>query len=374
MKVLLAACAVIGLLGTAAFIFFEKRTQQTAPEPFFKRDLTPYGFPTEGNDQPIQNYTDLTFLTDDLVLVSVNTRTLGTVELMNTDVPLSKLVLFDLPAMAVVKTADFAVEKRRDSVKWLNDGRFVLFNQSGLNFCSQSLDCRKAIDGSDPIFVSPRGSHIMVGGNGQEPQRLFETNSLKELDEFPWRGPKAIPGDDGILLWEEPTWSDARKISVGGKMYVRMPDHSEHQLPISSYGISWPDARFLNDKIVAGFISTKSLGVARLDGTILYQKPITQFWGSLNEILPMVPGTVFCFHEAGYTKLNSVTNFLDIKDARPYNTETITVFETESGRTIFRSEWDPRPYVRPLGSPAFSPNGHELGVMHGSYLEVYRIP
>src|SRR5579871_5647946 len=187
MKVLLTTCAIIGLLGTAAFTYFEKRTQQASPEPFFKQDLTSYGFPTLGYDQPIQNYTDVVFLTDNLVLVSVNTRVFGPVELSNTDSPLSKLVLFDLSARAVVKTADFAVEKRRDSVKSLTDGRFVLLNESGVNFCSQSLDCRKAIDSSDPIFVSPRGSHIIVGGNGQTPQRLFETDSLKELDEFPWK-------------------------------------------------------------------------------------------------------------------------------------------------------------------------------------------
>lgn len=361
MKVLLTTCAVIGVLGTAAFIFFEKRTQQAAPDPFFKQDLTSYGFPTVGDNQSIQNYTDVVFLTDNLVLVSVNTRTLGTVELINTDVPLSKLVLFDLPAKAVVKTADFSVEKRHDSVKSLNDGRFALFNETGVSFCSQKLECRKAIDSRDPLFVSPRGTRIAVGGNGQTPQRVLETNSLKELGEFAWKVARVIPGDDGILVAKD------------DKLYVRTSDSSERQLPFRKGYISWPDERFLNDKVVAGFISERSLGVARLDGSIRYQKPITQIW-RLNEILPTAPGTLFCFHEAGYTTLNSIINFLDIEETRPYNTETITVFETESGRTVFTSEWDPRPYVGRLGSPAFSPDGHELAVMHGSYLEVYRIP
>jgi hypothetical protein len=362
MKVLLTTCAVIGLLGIAPFIYLEKRTQQASPEPFFKQDLTPYGFPTEGYGQTIQNYTDVVFLTDNLVLVSVNTRTLGSVELINTDVPLSKLVLFDLPTKAVVKTTDFAVEKGHDSVKSLIDGRFALLNETGVNFCSQMLECQKAIDSANPLFVSPRGTRIAVGGNGQTPQRVLETNSLKELGEFAWKAARVIPGDNGMLLARD------------DKLYVQTSDSSERQLPFRDPYSSWPHERFLNDKIVAGFISENSLGVARLDGTILYQKPVKQFWGSLNEILPTVPGTVFCFHEAGHTKLNSVINFLDIEDTRPYNTETITVFETESGRTVFRSEWDPRPYVGRLGSPAFSPDGHELAVMHGSYLEVYRIP
>jgi hypothetical protein len=223
------------------------------------------------------------------------------------------------------------------------------------------LECRKAIDSRDPLFVSPRGTRIAVGGNGQTTQRVLETNSLKEVGEFAWNEARAIPGDDGILLEKK------------GKSYLRMSDSSERQLPFINLGVFWPDARFLNDKELAGFVSTDSLAVMRLDGTLLYQKPVTQLW-RLNEILPTASGSRFCFHEAGYTTLNSIVNFLDIENTRPFNTQTITVFETESGRPVFRSEWDPRPYVGPLGSPALSPDAHELAVMHDSHLEVYRIP
>jgi hypothetical protein len=158
---------------------------------------------------------------------------------------------------------------------------------------------------------------------------------LKEVGEFAWNEARAIPGDDGILLEKK------------GKSYLRMSDSSERQLPFINLGVFWPDARFLNDKELAGFVSTDSLAVMRLDGTLLYQKPVTQLW-RLNEILPTASGSRFCFHEAGYTTLNSIVNFLDIENTRPFNTQTITVFETESGRPVFRSEWDPRPYVGPL--------------------------
>jgi hypothetical protein len=373
MKALVTSCVVIVSLALGALLVHEKMKRETAPHPFFVQDLTSYGFPTDSHDEIMLNFTDVNFLSDNLVLVSVNTRVYGPVERTDADTPLSKLVLLDLSRKAVIKTSDFPVEKRSGSIKRLNDGRFVLLNQSGVNFCSQTLDCRKAIDGPDPILVSPKGSRITVGGNGQTPQRLFETDSLKELDEFPSRGPSAVPGDDGILLWKEEPWSKAHNVSIEGKMYVRMPDHSERQLPLLSYSIGLPDARFLSDKEVGGFLSEDSLAVVRIDGTILYKKPVAQIW-SLNEIVTTASGSRFCFREAGYTTLNSILNFLDIEKTRPYNRQTITVFDTESGRPEFKSEWDPRPYVGPLGSPALSPDGQELAVMHGSSLEVYRIP
>jgi len=163
----------------------------------------------------------------------------------------------------------------------------------------------------------------------------LEFNSLKELGEFARNVARVIPGDEGILLEKK------------GKSYVQMSDLSERQLPFVNLGGVWPDARFLNDKELAGFISTDSLAVMRLNGTLMYKKPVTQRW-RLNEILPTASGSRFCFHEAGYTTLNSIVNVLDIKSTRPFNTQTITVFETESGRPVFRSEWDPRPYVGPL--------------------------
>jgi hypothetical protein len=75
-----------------------------------------------------------------------------------------------------------------------------------------------------------------------------------------------------------------------------MSDSSEHQLPFRGFSVYWPgpDARFLNDKVVAGFVSEDSLAVARIDGTILYQRPVTQIW-RLNEILPMAPALVSAF-------------------------------------------------------------------------------
>jgi hypothetical protein len=129
----------------------------------------------------------------------------------------------------------------------------------------------------------------------------------------------------------------------------------------------------LNDNDIADFVSAQSLAVARLDGTILYSKPVKQRW-HLSEILTTASGSRFCLHEAGYTKLNSVINSLDIDSGRPFNTQTLTVFETESGQTVLKLEWDPRPYIGPLSSPVLSPDGHSLAVMRGTFLEVYRIP
>jgi len=352
--------AVMVLIGLAVFFLIGRAKPETPAQPFFRHELKSYGFPVPSEGQLVGNYTDINFLSDNLVLVSVNTRTYGSVEPLDSDQPPSKLVLFDVARNVLVKTTDSPVEKRKGSVKSTHGGKFVLFNEFGVNFCSQELECRAAIASSDPIFVSPKGNRLIVGGNGQTSQRLVDFASTKQLEQFAWGDVRAVPGDNGILICRH------------SKLYVRMPDSPERQMPFGGGGI-WPDARFLNDKDVADFASTDSLAVARLDGTILYSKPVKQRW-HLAEILTTASGSRFCFHEAGYTKLNSAVNFLDIDSGRPFNTQTITVFEAESGQTVLNLEWDPRPYVGPLSSPALSPDGHSLAVMHGSFLEVYRIP
>lgn len=249
--------AVIIFSVVAASFLTLRARPETQAQPFFRQELTSYGFLTKSEGKLIVNYTDINFLSDNLILVSINTRVFGAVEKSNSDEPRSKLVLFDLARNSLVKAADFPVEKRKGSVKSTHDGKFVLFNESGLHFCSQTLDCGTFIATSDPIFVSPKGSRLIVGGNGQTNQRLVDADSTEQLDQFQWGEMRAVPGDKGILICRR------------GKLYVRMPDSQERQLSFGGGGI-WPDARFLNDKDVADFVTAESLAVARLDGTILY--------------------------------------------------------------------------------------------------------
>jgi len=91
-----------------------------------------------------------------------------------------------------------------------------------------------------------------------------------------------------------------------------------------------PSARFLNDGVVADFESDTTLAVVRVDGTVLFRKPVKARW-HVSELTTTASGSRFCFHEAGYTTFNSLVNFLDIDSGRPFNFETVEVISADSG-------------------------------------------
>ena len=83
-NLVLAAVTVLALTVAA-----QKRS---IPDPIFREDLHPSGYPQKLPHQSLADYTDLTFLSDDLILVSLNERSFAnSVEPLDTDKPPSKL-------------------------------------------------------------------------------------------------------------------------------------------------------------------------------------------------------------------------------------------------------------------------------------------
>jgi len=144
------------------------------------------------------------------------------------------------------------------------------------------------------------------------------------------------------------------------------------RLPFGGLGI-WPEARFLNGSTIADFESEKAIAVSAIDGTILFRVPVRARW-HVAEVTTAASGSRFCLHEAGYTTLSSIVNFLDIDNARPLNFESIDVISIESRKSILELRWDPRPYVGYLSAPALSPNGHRLALIRDGYLEIFELP
>jgi len=162
------------------------------PKPFFHQDLHPFGFLTEAPGHITENFTDINFLLDDLVLVTVNNRVYGPVEKSLSDQPPSKLLLFDVSRRTLLKATEVAVEKATGSVKATQTGQFVLLNESGLHLCSRELECGSPLDTRGPLFVAPEGTRVVVGGNARTEQKLLDATSLKELERFPWMNPTAV--------------------------------------------------------------------------------------------------------------------------------------------------------------------------------------
>src|ERR1700722_11195861 len=63
------------------------------PQSIFRNDLRPLGFHTDAGKLQMVSYSDLAFLSDDLLLLTVNERVFGPVERTNADTPASKLCL-----------------------------------------------------------------------------------------------------------------------------------------------------------------------------------------------------------------------------------------------------------------------------------------
>jgi hypothetical protein len=326
----------------------------------FRQDLHPFGFLTVAHGRSIASFTDINFLSDDLLLVTVNQRSYGPIEKLLSDQPPSTLLLFDVSQRVLLKTKEMSVEKASGSVMAVEGGQFILLNESGLRLCSQELECGLPFVTRGPLFVSPAGTRVAVGGNGQTEQELLDAASLKELDRFAWHNPTIIPGEHSLLIRQ------------GGKLYVRLPEHPDQQLSFGGSGV-WPEARFLNDTTIADYESDKALAVAKIDGTILFRVPTSARW-HVTEVATAASGSRFCFHEARYTTLNSVVNFLDIDSGRPFNFEEVRVLSTNSGKSLFELHWDPRPYIGYLSAPALSPNGRRLAVIRNGFLEIFEVP
>jgi hypothetical protein len=330
------------------------------PRPLFRQDLHPFGFLTEDSRRIVANYADLNFLSDDLVLVTVNNKIFGPVEKADSDQPPSKLLLFDVSHKSLLKSLEMPVEKNAGSVKAIRDRQFALLNESGLRICSSDLECGLPLATHGPLFVSPAGTRIAAGGNGRTEQKLLDAASLKEIGRFPGINQEVIPGDGGLLIRQR------------GKIYVRLPGQSDQQLSFGGLGV-WPEARFINDTTIADFESDKALAIARIDGTILFRVPV-RARSHARETVTAASGSRFCYYEAGYTAGNSFVNFLDIDSGRPLNFEQVKVLSIDSGKSLLELHWDPRPYIGPLSIPALSPNGRRLAVIRHGFLEVFEVP
>jgi hypothetical protein len=331
------------------------------PKQIFHEDLGLLGFRTKPSGQIVGIFTNVNFLTDNLILVTINDRVYGPVEKTNTDQPLSKLLLFDVSQNRLLNAASMPVEKDRGAVRALEGGRFALLNEEGLHICTLEFACGLPFATGGPLFVSPEGTKIVVGGNGQKEQKLLDGMTLEELDRFPFENPSVIPGDRALIV--------ARPQR---EVYARVPGQPDQQLPFERLNL-WPEERFINRDSVAGFESATVLAIVKVDGTVLFRVPVESRWG-ISEVVASASGTRFCFHEGGYTPWNSFVNFLDVDSGRPINVESVKIMSSDNGNSLFQLVWDPRPYVGMPITPALSPNGQRLAIVRHGILEIFAIP
>jgi hypothetical protein len=326
--------------------------------PFARLDLRSYGYQFVGPTSVFADYTDLGFLSEDLVLISINQRSFGRVEPTFADTPSSTVVVFDIKRGSVLTTGKMAVEKLPGSVQVVKGERFAVLNEKGLRFCDVALQCGPPIETKGPMFVSPQGKWVAVGGNALSTKKVIETESLKQVAVFDSGNifDYVIPGDGATLVnkWDRGT--------------IQRPGHQDAILNIDSRGNS-QESRFLNSELLACLDWAASEAVVTdMEAKQIWRYKVAKAWRS--GFLTATSGTRFAIHEYGYTLLNSIINFLDIDDGRPEDFQRVRVIDITSGREVFQLEWDPRPH---LIKPALSPSGHRVARVKGGILEVFQV-
>lgn len=348
----LAAVTVLALTAAAQ--------KSSIPAPIYREDLHPSGYPQKLPHQSLGDYTDLAFLSDDLILVSLNVRSFAnSVEPLNSDQPPSKLLLFDIAQKALVRSSERTVEKSMGSVRATHDGHFIVLDKSGIKICSKKLECDPPtpIAGEGPIFVSPRGLRIMVGGNGQNEQELLDADTLRALNHFAF-GQAAMPGDTAVLA------------TRGHQLYLLQDDAPDKLLTFPGGGLRL-NAQFLSDDVFVTYENDRTLVGADLDSAVKYRISILPQWSG-TDIVPAASGSRFCIHQNAYKVWGSKLSVSD--EHRIRDVDIYRIFDTHSGKELFHFEWDPRPYISTLGAPAISPTGNRLAVIRSGYLEIFELP
>lgn len=325
-------------------------------------DLRSFGYRFTDSTFEFVDYSDLSFLSDDLLVISINQRTFGgPVTLSLADTPESTIVVFDVKRSSVTASGKMSVEKMWSSVQAISGERFAVLNENGLQFCGQNLRCEPIGPTKGPMFISPQGKRVAVGGNGLTAQRVIDTESLKQVALFerspgPFQQVMVIPGDEAMLVDQH------------SRILVQRSGMEDVSLNIDEKG-TFPDFRFLNSTSLACLDHDASeVVVIGTDGKQIHRYKVEK--AGRTGFLPAASGTRFAIYEHGYTALNSIINFLDIDGGRPQDFQRVRVVDLSSGNEVFRLEWDPRPH---LIKPAISPNGHRVARVRGGILEVFQV-
>lgn len=355
-------------------------TTQDRKEPLFRQDLQALGYKFKYGNEQLVNSTDLAFLSEDLLLVSI--RELTREELHYTVLPsgvamydnpsgastspmsLSTLFLFNVADKKAMRSAKLPVRKVDRAIWPGKIGSFLMLSSFGLQRCTTDFVCTEPRSTDGPLYVSPKGTRAVIGGSQFTEQHMVDTESLAIVESFPARAPKVIPGDVGYLLEES-------------KTVVRMPGQQDVNLGVvGSY--TFPETRFLNDDKVIGIkirrTAEGTAAVGNADGTMLYEIPVKDGWRGHTHLIACSCGSRFAVTELYYTRLNSLVNFFDIWDTRGYNRARIRAFDAASGSQLFELSWDPREYRGESILPAFSPSGRRLALVRKGQLQAYEIP
>jgi len=125
---------------------FSPRSADATDKPSFRIDLKQFGYI---KDHETAEYSSLGFLSDELLLVTINQRVFRGNDPFITDKPPSTLVVFDLGKGHAIRSAAMRINKSPRSVAPLTSGNFLLLSASEVKLCSADLRCEKSFPGGE---------------------------------------------------------------------------------------------------------------------------------------------------------------------------------------------------------------------------------
>ncbi len=328
-----------------------------AVRPISTLDLRKYGYRFVDR-WPIADYTEMAFLSENLLVVSVNQRTWDkSAMLADADSPKSEVFVLDLKANGVKRSAEMPIRKSAGSLHAVIGERFAVLTLDGFQLCDRNLECGPTIHAPPPLFVSPRGKRIAVGGNGMTRRKVFDIETLREVasfedSDFTESGGGVIPGDSALL------------VSRGATSFAIRQPGKEDRLVEFSRGGKFTESRFLDDeRIIFLDHSSGTAVVYDLDGRQLHSYQLERVYRTT--FLPTAAGQRFGIYEY---------NLPGIEETGPDHFQRVRVVDSASGNEVAKFQWDPQSDpLRYAVTPQLSPSGHLLARVRKGVLEVLQI-
>ncbi len=246
----------------------------------------------------------------------------------------------------------------------INDREFVLSTVDGVFSCDDELTCVKVFDKPVQIAVSPSGKRLLVR-DLKTVNLLLDTGTWRPIASYPTeeigdglnRSIRAIPGDRDIATEES------------GEVAIIHPDGG--RLPLAGVqSISSGCCRYLNaDLLAVKLAAPPSVAVFDSGGRERYRIPIAGSNAIVRTTIAPVccDGSRFAIPQASYTLWNSIVNFSDIENNRPFDHFEVRLYESGTGREIKTFAFDPRPGHMHVD---FSPDAKLIGTVSGSRVHI----
>ena len=194
-------------------VSFQPQSAEAKDKFSFRAKLKQFGYVTDSYGG---EYSSLSFLSDNLLLVTINQGVSHGVDPLVTDEPPSTLIVFDLTTKQAVRRASMVVRKSARSVAPLVSGDFLVLSMSDVKMCSPDLHCERSFPTKAVATLDSDSLKLL--------EQLGRTDlPMLRVDDASTDGVRKVTTELSSTIWnrimhpisiDEPSPDDFRRISV----------------------------------------------------------------------------------------------------------------------------------------------------------------